>query len=263
MKYTDEDLLDELREATKEQEREVTYDFFNQRKGPSSRTLELRFDTFTRAKSLAGVSEKGYAGKQPVNSSFFSKIDSDESAYWLGVLYGDGWITEEKKNDKLALGLIDKGHVKKFKDSLSAGHSITEHDKKEENSTWRLTVADQQLVDDLVAHGCGKDKTHSDSLPDIENQYHAAFVRGLFDADGHYQERGTTFFITGACRGRLEKLVDWLPCQADVSEGERKHYLRVAQHHGVESLWNWLYPDGIDTEPALQRKKKLINDKRD
>jgi hypothetical protein len=27
MKYTDEDLLDELREATKEQEREVTYDF--------------------------------------------------------------------------------------------------------------------------------------------------------------------------------------------------------------------------------------------
>lgn len=254
MSYTDEELFDEIRKATKEQGREVTYDYFNDRNGPSSRTLELRFDTFTKAKRLAGVSEKGFAGKKPVNSSFFDDIDSIKSAYWVGMLYGDGWIAEENKNDKVALGLIDKDHIVKFKSALNASHSITEHDKKEENSTWRLCIADQQLVDGLTSKGCDKEKTFSSSLPDIEVQYRAAFVRGLFDADGSYQERGTTFKLHGANKKRLEKIIEWLPSDGAITEEDGKFCLRVGQDHGVAELWDWLYPEGKKTEPALQRK---------
>lgn len=254
MTYTDEELLDEIKKATEEQGREVTYDYFNDRDGPATRTLELRFGTFTKAKRLAGVSKKGFAGKMPVDSTFFQEIDSDESAYWLGMLYGDGWITEENKNDKVSLGLIDKEHIVKFKKALNASQSITEHDKKEENSTWRLCIADQQLVDSLRSKGCDKEKTFSNTLPDIETQYYSAFVRGLFDADGSYQERGTTFKLHGASEGRLKKVIEWLPSDGAITEENREFCLRVNQHHGVFELWGWLYPEGEKTQPALERK---------
>jgi len=258
--YSNEELLNELREATKEKESEITYDYFNERKGPSCSTLENRFGSFTQAKRKAGVSEKEKYGKLPVNSSFFDNINNSKKAYWLGMMYGDGWIQFRGSTKEIGLGLIDKDHIEKFKEALNSSHQITEHDKEEENSSWRLCLADDKLVKSLQEKGCDSEKTNSEKLPDIKEKYYPDFVRGLFDADGNYQERGNTFKLHGANKKRFKKLIEWLPSEAAITKEDRKYCLRVAQHHGVEDLWKWLYPQGKNTEPALERKLKQIHD---
>lgn len=43
----------------------------------------------------------------------FSEINSEESAYWLGFMYADGYVTKEGYVG-LALSIIDKDHLEKF-----------------------------------------------------------------------------------------------------------------------------------------------------
>lgn len=47
------------------------------------------------------------------NENSFSEVNSEESAYWLGFMYADGYVT---KNGYVGLSLfiIDKSHLEKF-----------------------------------------------------------------------------------------------------------------------------------------------------
>jgi hypothetical protein len=256
MKYSDEELLDEIREADSEVEGPPTYTQFNKRDGPSSKTIENRFGKWTIAKRKAGVDNTGYYGKLPVNSEYFEEINTSEKAYWLGVLYGDGSIINRgDKTDRVYLGLKDHEHVVAFKQSIGAEQNIN----KKKDGTSAFSVCDQQLADSLIRLGCDSDKTFSDSLPNlVDEDLRVAFVRGLFDADGNYRERGKQFCITGANHERFEKLIRWLPSDGVVKDESGVSKLYVFQHHGVFDLWSWLYPNGSETEPALKRKLKKV-----
>lgn len=255
MKYTDEDLINEVQKADNEVEGTVTYTYFSERDGPSTKTVENRFGQWTTAKRKAGVDNTERYGKRPVNSDYFEKIDSSEKAYWLGVLYGDGSIITYEPNDRVYLAMVDEEHVEKFQDTLDASQSVL----SQKDGTYCITITDQKLANDLAELGCDGDKTFSDSLPNLSDKTRrAAFVRGLFDADGNYRNRGDGFCITGAESGRFSQLIEWLPSDGVVKSDDEVNRLYVFQHHGVFDLWNWLYPDGSETAPALERKLKQI-----
>jgi hypothetical protein len=256
-KYSDEDLLNAIRDVTSELGQVPTYtEYRSVDRGPSMSIIEKRLGCWTAAKKQAGVDSVGKYGKLPVNSGFFESIDTIEKAYWLGMLYGDGSIIDRgEKTDRVYLGLQDKEHVVAFKEALGGEQGI--NDKSDGISAF--TVCDQRLANSLIELGCDSDKTFSDSLPNLErDDLRAAFVRGLFDADGYYRKRGKQFCITGAEPGRFTRLIEWLPSDGVVKEESGVSRLYVFQHHGVFDLWNWLYPDGEQTEPALERKKTQI-----
>ena len=45
-------------------------------------------------------------------SNLFSKIDTEEKAYWLGFLYADGCIYND--GIRVALSVLDEKHIKKL-----------------------------------------------------------------------------------------------------------------------------------------------------
>ena len=51
------------------------------------------------------------------NENFFEKIDSPRKAYWLGFLYADGCILDQRKSKILEITLSknDKNHLQKLK----------------------------------------------------------------------------------------------------------------------------------------------------
>ena len=55
--------------------------------------------------------------KYHVNINKFSKISSEESAYWLGFLYADGCMSEDSRIGVM-LKSSDKHHLEKLKDFL-------------------------------------------------------------------------------------------------------------------------------------------------
>lgn len=135
--------------------------------------------------------------KYNYNKDFFSKIDTEDKAYWLGFLYADGCINRLYKNEKLKnmtleLSLCgkDKSHLEKFNKSLESNVPIRKKIAKFQNveyEAYRLIICCTKMCYDLIDKKCTPNKTYDIRLPsfDIVPEYYMKdFLRGYFDGDG-------------------------------------------------------------------------------
>lgn len=163
------------------------------------------------------LKENGYISKSPLpqskkpwrkytfNESFFEVIDSEEKAYWLGLLYADGYVSEKKTSVELGLKEDDKTHLEKLKASINSNHKLTETIKKldgKEYIGYRITLNSQKLKDDLIDKGCGPRKTLRIDFPsnDIVPEYLMRhFMRGYADGDAciYIRDGKVSFQIVG------------------------------------------------------------------
>ena len=135
-------------------------------------------------------SNKINSRKYEVNHRYFSEINSQEKAYWLGFLQTDGYLLSSVKRVGLAISTKDIDHLQKFKESqgatypihtyIASGYAAVEYS--------RIVITSDQMWDDLNALGITPQKTKS-SLPlslgeDLERHY----VRGLLDGDGGFMK---------------------------------------------------------------------------
>lgn len=131
------------------------------------------------------------------NKDYFSKIDSEDKAYWLGFLYADGCINRYYANDKLksmsleiSLCHEDKIHLEKFASCLNSNVPIKDKISKykdKEYKTNRITINCTKLCYDLIALNCTPQKTYTITFPSydiVPKQYMRDFIRGYFDGDG-------------------------------------------------------------------------------
>jgi hypothetical protein len=219
---------------------------------PHHATISKKCGSWNEAKEKANLDTVGAGGTKGINESYFDEIDKPEKAYWLGFLYGDGSVHKSCKSIEVSLEVqtSDRDVIESYKEALESEHKIRDGDKK-----CGLGFCTESLVSDLESHGLTRDKTNSNSLPGLtDDNLQASFVRGLFDADGHWGEF-SRFNITGSNKQRFEKMGDWLPVDFYINErGDGVYTFRVGGKDRLDRLKGWLYPNGGDTEPALTRK---------
>ena len=125
-----------------------------------------------------------------MNIEIFEKINTKEKAYWLGLLYADGWIAyvHKAKKDTKRLGLSankkDKILVEKWCDFLGLDKNRLDPQK---DGTIRVRFANQKLISDLIRIGLlvGKEKSNNIEFPKLRNkELDLAFLLGYFDGDG-------------------------------------------------------------------------------
>ncbi len=119
-----------------------------------------------------------------INENYFSVIDTQDKGYWLGFMYGDGFITKSRNSDVFGICLKaeDKPHLEKFKQCIESDHKISEYLKK---NTVQILITRSNMVNDLIKHGCLRNKSQKDlHIPNIREDLIKHFIRGLFDADG-------------------------------------------------------------------------------
>ena len=101
-------------------------------------------------------------GNHPTcNEDFFETIDTEEKAYWLGFLFGDGWISTNIKHSSdlvgLALRVEDEGHIVKFQKAINSNHKLHQYTSekgfKPGSICSRLYIKSDKMVSDLIAHG--------------------------------------------------------------------------------------------------------------
>lgn len=112
---------------------------------------------------------------------YFDKIDTEEKAYWLGFIFGDGGVY--KNRFKLELSNIDEAHLYKFNNSISSNYLI-KHYKK---SSF-ITITSKDMLKTFIKYGIVYRKTYETNklpLELIPDDLQRHFVRGLIDADGH------------------------------------------------------------------------------
>jgi DNA-binding transcriptional regulator WhiA len=138
------------------------------------------------------------AKRYEINKNYFSKIDSEEKAYWLGFIAADGWITNEGK-DAYRLGFNlqqeDESILVNFKESISSTHPIeyrTMKPRRKGDKSCKqavLRIGCTAMCQDLISLGIGPRKTFNLSMPRIQEQFVRHFIRGYFDGDGSICKR--------------------------------------------------------------------------
>lgn len=129
--------------------------------------------------------------KLKVNDHFFSDINSEEKAYWLGFITGDGHVYQNKKGNycsvQIQLDYIDNEHVLKFKNAIKSEHKVSHpiNAGYSNHMMSRISVNSQKLATDLVNLGVTPKKSLT-ILPckTLPISLYRHYFRGLIDADG-------------------------------------------------------------------------------
>lgn len=134
-----------------------------------------------------------------VYDDYFKKINSEDRAYFLGLIATDGSLSSDLKNEKrrklsVHLKAEDVHILKKFKKCLKTKKKlyysgITYYGKKKtkSNPSFRLDISSEKIHSDLTKLGVGENKTKSLDFPNyktVPKNLMRHFIRGVFDGDG-------------------------------------------------------------------------------
>ena len=137
---------------------------------------------------------------------FFKSPLNEFSAYWLGFIYADGYISSHKE---LAIQLQkdDFEHLKKFNKCLGGNIPVTFLEKNPRYIKGKFTgisylcqirIFSTELVFDLNLLGIHKNKSLDIEFPKLENDYLTwCFIRGYFDGDGSIYYDNTRNMLRG------------------------------------------------------------------
>lgn len=133
--------------------------------------------------------------KSKINHLYFSNIDKEEKAYFLGLLFADGYIEAPSKNKagriSLRLSGSDVYMVEKFKTCIKSDNIIQYKKAYTDDRGWsckaaaELSFTSKIINKDLNKLGMFYGKTKlGRAFPDIETELIPHFIRGIFDGDG-------------------------------------------------------------------------------
>lgn len=117
------------------------------------------------------------------DESMFDIIDTAEKAYWLGLLYADGCVSNE---NRIVISLQERdGYlVSELSKALSRGQDLTRPFSVKRFRGIGLSVTSKRLASSLRRHGCIPAKSMTIRLPKLNKEMMRHFFRGYFDGDG-------------------------------------------------------------------------------
>lgn len=119
------------------------------------------------------------------NENYFENIDTPEKAYWLGMLYVDGYITSDNRFG-IELKISDLNHLYKLTNALNSNIKINIR-KRGNNKSCHIQIKNSKLYKDLEQKGVLRNKTYILQFPNkyqLNSDLYSHFIRGLFDGDG-------------------------------------------------------------------------------
>jgi len=166
--------------------------------GDSSRkiasSLGVDHGTCLRILKNNGIERRGASESKQlysINEDFFSKIDTEEKAYVLGVIHSDGYVRNTRKDHLLRIVLQsgDENLLHKIRTVLGSNRPLYEHSKKTKTKGVRyyksLSINNIKIVKDLCDLGYQSPKTLTIRFPNfLEDSLVRHFVRGVVDGDG-------------------------------------------------------------------------------
>lgn len=150
-----------------------------------------------KIRQIQGICNRKYS----IDDTFFEKIDTEAKAYFLGLLYADGWNSD----GEIGIGLQerDKDILIKFKNELKYEGPLNFMKKSKYNpnwsDAWRLTITHRKMSNDLIKLGVVENKSLVLKFPtknQVPNHLIHHFLRGMLDGDGHITSYGGSSLIS-------------------------------------------------------------------
>lgn len=157
--------------------------------GVSKRVILSRLkETNTPRRDLSAACRRN-----ELNTNFFSLIDSERKAYWLGFLLADGNIQPCGRNNKgrmvrIALQERDEKHLQQFLTDIGSSHRLF-HDPTKKAFWAKFTSKPFALQLENKGWHLFKKTGDLSILSHVPTPLHRHVVRGLIDGDGCIAKR--------------------------------------------------------------------------
>ncbi|MBU9721344.1 MULTISPECIES: hypothetical protein [Bacillaceae] len=226
---------------------------------------------------VRGIKLREARNMYQANFNYFSKIDSEEKAYFSGFVYADGCLTR-KGTLTITVSKKDRDILEKFKKAMEAEHPIRHHVAKTRVGDFEVTsfdVTSPILEKDLQKIGVVPCKTLKITFPkNLKKSLYKPFIRGYLDGDGTFglykneqyslDLEGTVSFLESV-REIIQKEVD-VPATAKLYGAHKSKNIQRLQlrgKHQVMSVLEWLYQDSkIHLDRKYNRFLKMYNIKK-
>lgn len=200
-----------------------------------------------------------YNKKYARNSNYFDVIDTENKAYFLGLLYADGNNCSPHNSITLSLQEEDGYLIEQFKNEIGYEgpiHYDRLHDKNPRHKNQvRITLNDEHMSRQLYNLGIVDNKSLILKFPTfLRDDLLRHFIRGFFDGDGgvyHYERlskmstntTSTLEFLTA-----IRNIMSSFGCKSNITHPKRylNHNTYVLLTCGnVSSLryLSWMYED--------------------
>ena len=230
--------------------------------GVNYKTL-LRYTKKYKLKS--GVGTQG-ARKYKFDEEFFSIINTEEKAYWLGFIAADGCVYKNSNAWRLQINLkgSDIEHLEKLQLAIKSNYKIA---KKIVGSSevCQLKINSKIMCEYLIKQGIIERKSLVVRMPKIEHNLQRHFIRGYFDGDGsikNFKDKNNrhryNFNIVGGAE-MLNSINEAMPCQLALYKVKRStpiFSLETTDKKKIMKIYNFLYKDATI---YLERKKDVFS----
>lgn len=213
-----------------------------------------------------------YASIYSIDDNFFDSINTEEKAYFFGLLYADGCNLLER--NRIIIGLIeqDKHILEKLLKSVKCNRPLSFlnlNDKnKNHNNVYKARLHNKHMCEVLNDYGLTPRKSLTKKFPEViknsSEDIIRHFIRGYFDgnggiyirSDGYHAE--IYFYSTlDMCESINKLLIKYLNINGmHIKQHGSISKLFTAKHDYIINICNWLYKDS-DNELCIYRKKKL------
>lgn len=197
--------------------------------------------------------------KFKLNENFFETINTQAKAYFLGLMFADGFVT---KNHVAGITLQEKDKyiLESFKEAIEMIKPLSLITKSKKNPKWSdaysLNICSKKMCEDLIKLGCVINKTlilmppRKDQIPDELIRH---FIRGIFDGDGciHFDKSKKNSALLNICGTKeiLEFISDSLKKIGLKSNLNKRHKnndknnftLQLSGNRQIIVFLDWLY----------------------
>lgn len=206
--------------------------------------------------------ETGPKNEQKINfnENYFSKIDSEQKAYWLGFIFADGSVQLRNGSYIFSLNLAKKDghHIELFNRHIESSHIV-----KERKVCKSLRITRKKFVKDLIRLGCVPNKTFNLKWPSINKKFYRDFVRGFIDGDGCWGlNKGFIYFsILCADKNFILSLISHIENKCNIKLKLKKRpdenvYRFLCYGNKCEYIYKYLYYDDC---LCLKRKQQICS----
>lgn len=169
----------------------------------STTNRHLILDIIRLAGGIVRLDYLTCAKKYNIDDTYFEKVDTEDKAYFLGLLYADGYNDTKNNCIRIILAEPDQYILETFKEYLKTNKPLRYYERTSKNPNWKncwaIDIENKKMCLDLEKLGCMKAKTHILKFPTEEqlpSYLHNHFIRGYFDGDGCITTNSNSYFIS-------------------------------------------------------------------
>lgn len=193
-----------------------------------SKILNLNYVTVHKKLRKLGINLYNFHNELKFDNTVFDNIDTEEKSYWLGFLFADGYISNNRNAVELSLKGSDYDHLIKYSKFLKhRSENIVKLGKATckglSYERCRCCVTDKHFHDRLIELGCIPNKSLTLKFPNVnifKNKILVHdFIRGYVDGDGCLTHINSNYRLSISIIGTKEFLQGIINIYPEVFNG--------------------------------------------